>query len=92
MIFAFLREEFYGSFQSLALLDSPVKALRSVPIEEIRRNAGTLIGEGIKRLREGKVIRTPGFDGEYGKMGNACGQLFFAHRADPLVPLCFQRA
>ena len=24
--------------------------------------------EGIKRLRQGKVERTPGFDGEYGKI------------------------
>ena len=52
----------------LEKLGPEFEILRSVPIEEIRRNAGTLIGEGIKRLREGKVIRTPGFDGEYGKI------------------------
>ncbi|BDF32304.1 DNA helicase [Lachnospiraceae bacterium] len=40
--------------------------LREVPVEEIRSTSGVLIAEGIRRLREGKVIRVPGFDGEYG--------------------------
>ena len=43
--------------------------LREAPLEDIRHAAGPLIGEGIKRLREGKVERTPGYDGEYGKIG-----------------------
>ena len=43
--------------------------LREVPVEDIRKAAGPLVAEGIRRLREGKVERTPGFDGEYGKIG-----------------------
>ena len=43
--------------------------LREVPVEDIRKAAGPLVAEGIRRLREGKVKRTPGFDGEYGKIG-----------------------
>lgn len=40
--------------------------LREVPIEEIKETSGRLIAQGISRLREGKVERIPGFDGEYG--------------------------
>lgn len=40
--------------------------LREVPIEDIKRHSGYLIAEGIRRLREGRVTRLPGFDGEYG--------------------------
>ena len=40
--------------------------LRNIPIEEIKSVSGYLIGEGIERLRAGKVERIPGFDGEYG--------------------------
>lgn len=42
--------------------------LRKVPLEDIRLAAGEKIAEGIRRLREGKVICTPGYDGEYGKI------------------------
>ncbi len=42
--------------------------LREIPIEDIRRAAGPLVAEGIRRLRRGEVERTPGFDGEYGKI------------------------
>ena len=40
--------------------------LRTIPIEEIRIHSGHLISEGIRRLREGRVKRLSGFDGEYG--------------------------
>ncbi|NBI90662.1 hypothetical protein D3Z45_08695 [Lachnospiraceae bacterium] len=43
--------------------------LRQIPVEDIRKIAGPLIAEGISRLRRGHVMRTPGFDGEYGKIG-----------------------
>ena len=43
--------------------------LRQAPIEDIRHAAGPLVAEGISRLREGRVKRTPGYDGEYGKIG-----------------------
>ena len=42
--------------------------LREVPIADIERENGTRIASGIQRLRTGKVICTPGFDGEYGKI------------------------
>lgn len=47
-------------------LGAEFEILRSVPVEDIKKSAGTLIGEGICRLRDGKVERRPGFDGEYG--------------------------
>ncbi|MEY8339347.1 UvrD-helicase domain-containing protein [Lachnospiraceae bacterium 62-35] len=47
-------------------LGAEFKILREVPIEEIRKEAGYLISEGIRRLRDGQVKRMPGFDGEYG--------------------------
>lgn len=40
--------------------------LRKIPIEEIRKEEGYLVSEGIRRLRAGQVKRKPGFDGEYG--------------------------
>lgn len=43
--------------------------LREVPVEDIRKSAGPLVAEGIRRLRQRQVERTPGFDGEYGKIG-----------------------
>lgn len=42
--------------------------LREAPIEDIRRASGHLISEGVHRLREGRVLLSPGFDGEYGKV------------------------
>lgn len=40
--------------------------LRDIPIEEIKCSSGFLVAEGIERLRNGDVERSPGFDGEYG--------------------------
>ena len=51
-----------------ASLGPEFSILRDIPIEDIRKNAGPLIAEGIDRLRKGHVQRTPGFDGEYGKI------------------------
>ncbi len=50
-------------------LGSEFSILREIPVEDIRKTAGPLIAEGIQRLRSGQVERTPGFDGEYGKIG-----------------------
>lgn len=47
-------------------LGSEFDILRIIPEEDIKAAAGAPIAEGIKRLREGRVDRTPGFDGEYG--------------------------
>lgn len=59
--------------------------LRTLPLEDIRATSGYLISEGIGRLREGKVERIPGFDGEYGtiqlftpsEIENTSGQMSF---------------
>ena len=59
--------------------------LRTIPIEEIRIHSGHLISEGIRRLREGRVKRLSGFDGEYGiirlfepdEIANPDGQMSF---------------
>ena len=66
-------------------LGSEAEILRVRQIADIERYAGERIAEGIRRLREGKVIKSAGFDGEYGKISlftpdelkNASGQLFF---------------
>lgn len=52
--------------EMLQKLGPEFEILREMPLEEIRSVSGYLITEGIRRLREGKVERIPGFDGEYG--------------------------
>ncbi len=52
--------------EMLAKLGTEFSILRERPIEEIQRQCGYPIAEGIRRLRQGKVRRFPGFDGEYG--------------------------
>lgn len=37
-------------------------------IEDISKVAGSLIAEGVKRVREGKVQIEPGYDGQFGKI------------------------
>lgn len=59
--------------------------LREVPLSDLELAGGRRIAEGIRRLREGHVIKSAGFDGEYGKISlftpeelkNASGQLSF---------------
>jgi DNA helicase-2/ATP-dependent DNA helicase PcrA len=40
--------------------------LRTLPIDELATAASPLVAEAISRVREGRVIREGGFDGEYG--------------------------
>ena len=47
-------------------LGPELSILREIPINEISKNHSSLLGEAISRLRNGKVIRQAGFDGEYG--------------------------
>ncbi len=54
--------------QLLEQLGPEFEILRRTPLEQIRREAGPCIAEGIRRLREGQVRRIPGYDGEYGKI------------------------
>ena len=42
--------------------------LRDAPVEDIEHTAGPCVAEGIRRLRSGKVERTAGYDGVYGKI------------------------
>ncbi len=55
--------------QMTGALGSEFVILREIPVEDIRKTAGPLVAEGIRRLRMGQVQREPGFDGEYGKIG-----------------------
>ena len=52
--------------EMLGNLGNEFSILREIPTKEIQKKAGYLVAEGIRRLRKGKVIRLPGFDGEYG--------------------------
>ncbi len=69
----------------LSGLGPEFEILRNLPLEDIRRAAGTRVAEGIGRLRRGQVERIPGFDGEYGviklfsaeELNNTEGQMSF---------------
>ena len=52
--------------EMLGKLGPEFEILRTIPAEDIQKAAGHRIAEGIMRLRQGKVERIPGFDGEYG--------------------------
>lgn len=52
--------------EMLNTLGSEFHILLDAPIDKIKRSAGPLIAEGIKRMREGKVQVAAGYDGEYG--------------------------
>ncbi|MCI8895340.1 MAG: UvrD-helicase domain-containing protein [Lachnospiraceae bacterium] len=57
------------TYQSmLQKLGPEFSILRELPLEDIRSVAGSLIAEGIDRLRQGAVTWRPGFDGEYGSL------------------------
>ena len=49
-------------------LGTEFQILRQIPLEDIKKKSSSQIAEGISRIRSGKVIRKPGFDGEYGKI------------------------
>lgn len=46
-------------------LGSELSILREIPVDDITK-ISPLLGEGISRLRRGKVIKHAGYDGEYG--------------------------
>ncbi|PIE60289.1 MAG: DNA helicase II, partial [Desulfobulbus propionicus] len=52
--------------QLITLFGSEFELLLDVPIEDIAAKSSPLIGEAIRRVRNNEVIRTPGFDGEFG--------------------------
>lgn len=56
-----------GRISSLvAALGSELSILTTVPLDDIRAVGGADLAEAIDRLRNGRVTRIPGYDGEYG--------------------------
>lgn len=55
--------EQYG--RTIARFGSEFELLLHTPLDEIRQ-AFPILGEAVERMRGGRVIRRPGFDGEYG--------------------------
>ena len=53
-------------FDLLGKLGPEFSILRERSVEDIQADGGFLLGEAIRRLRAGKVIRQGGYDGEYG--------------------------
>ncbi|MFU2208206.1 UvrD-helicase domain-containing protein [Solidesulfovibrio sp. C21] len=51
----------------LARFGSELTVLREAPAEEIGR-VSTALAEAVSRMRRGRVLRTPGFDGQYGRI------------------------
>jgi len=79
----------YGKINDLvSTLGPELSVLTEVPIDEISRVGGSLLGEAVDRLRRGQVIREAGYDGEYGVI-----RLFqpeeLAEKTDPGVSTLF---
>lgn len=55
--------ELYG--RTIARFGSEFDLLLHAPPDEIRQ-ASPILGEAVERMRSGRVIRKPGYDGEYG--------------------------
>ena len=78
-------------------LGTEAHILREVSYGDIESVGGDRLADGIRRLREGRVIKSAGYDGEYGKIAlftpgelkNASGQLSFLNEvaAGAAVPL-----
>ena len=54
----------YGKL--ISMFDSEFNLLLNVSVEEISERYSAILGEAVKRIRARKVIRRPGFDGEFG--------------------------
>lgn len=52
----------------LRRLGPELTILDRVPLEDIRRETSDLVAEAVSRVRAGRVIRQPGYDGEYGRI------------------------
>jgi len=52
--------------ERLAALGPELHILMDAPSKDIERAGGRLLAEAIDRMRESRVIRTEGYDGEYG--------------------------
>ena len=49
-------------------LGGELDVLLRVPLTDIARVGGEKVAEGVAKVREGNIIISPGFDGEYGKV------------------------
>lgn len=49
-------------------LGPELKVLLETPVADIIKIAGDKIADGVKRVREGQIVVSPGYDGEYGKV------------------------
>ncbi|MCX7726663.1 MAG: UvrD-helicase domain-containing protein, partial [Chitinispirillaceae bacterium] len=58
--------EYYNKM--IETLGPELLILRKIPIEEIKNCGGEIIAEGIKRVREGKLYISAGYDGQYGSI------------------------
>lgn len=50
----------------IARLGSELCILNEAPLDAIRKSSSAIFSEAIRRMREGRVIRKAGFDGEFG--------------------------
>jgi uncharacterized protein (TIGR00375 family) len=46
--------------------DSELNVLLKVPKDDIRKEAGDRVAEGVDKVRKGNIVILPGFDGQYG--------------------------
>jgi uncharacterized protein (TIGR00375 family) len=82
--------------QLVGKLGPEIDILERLPLEEIERAGGPLLREALSRLREGKVRREAGYDGEYGVIRlfepdeirgrGVVAPLFAAPASDPVRP------
>ncbi len=70
----------------LGRLGSELAILQSLPLEALAGQGPPLLAEAIRRMRQGRVIRQPGYDGQYGVI-----RLFKPDelRHAPAVPVLF---
>ncbi|MBW2467382.1 MAG: UvrD-helicase domain-containing protein, partial [Deltaproteobacteria bacterium] len=75
----------------IGMFASEFNLLLNVPVEEINERYSPVLGEAIDRIRHGKVIRRPGFDGEFGvikvfdegELEEMVGQFSLFHKEKP---------
>lgn len=53
-------------FRSIEALGPELEILETVPLEDIKHKVSPPLAEAISRVREGKLIIDPGYDGEFG--------------------------
>jgi uncharacterized protein (TIGR00375 family) len=59
-------QELYHSM--LTSLGTELDILLEIPLEQIKKYTTSEVAEGIRRVRDGELFITPGFDGQYGKV------------------------